>query len=235
MLTKYTPDRVIIEPSGVGKLSDVMKAVRDVAAEVLVTLNSAVTVADASKCRMYMKNFGEFFNNQIECAGTIVLSRTDITDPKKVQKAVELGVYRVIPVATRRAIVKLDKKKEESRVRRWNAISETAAKQSGRGMIPDVSGVVSCKEALEQTKDFEIKLIPYENARGMARTRELLDSVRPGNRVAVFIGPEGGFEEEEVAMAVEAGAEPVTLGKRILRTETAGLAMLAALGFWMEE
>ena len=90
VLTKYTPDRVIIEPSGVGKLSDVMKAVRDVAAEVLVTLNSAVTVADASKCRMYMKNFGEFFNNQIECAGTIVLSRTDITDPKKVQKAVEL-------------------------------------------------------------------------------------------------------------------------------------------------
>ena len=69
----------------------------------------------------------------------------------------------------------------------------------------------------------------------MARTRELLDSVRPGDRVAVFIGPEGGFEEEEVAMAVEAGAEPVTLGKRILRTETAGLAMLAALGFWMEE
>ena len=90
VLTKYTPDRVIIEPSGVGKLSDVMKAVRDVAAEVPVTLNSAVTVADASKCRMYMKNFGEFFNNQIECAGTIVLSRTDITDPKKVQKAVEL-------------------------------------------------------------------------------------------------------------------------------------------------
>ena len=152
-----------------------------------------------------------------------------------IQKAVELGVYRVIPVATRRSIVKLDKKKEESRVRRWNAISETAAKQSGRGMIPEVSGVVSFKEALEQTKDFEIKLIPYENARGMARTRELLDSVRPGDRVAVFIGPEGGFEEEEVAMAVEAGAEPVTLGQRILRTETAGLAMLAALGFWMEE
>ena len=87
MYKRQTPDRVIIEPSGVGKLSDVMKAVRDVAAEVPVTLNSAVTVADASKCRMYMKNFGEFFNNQIECAGTIVLSRTDITDPKKVQKA----------------------------------------------------------------------------------------------------------------------------------------------------
>ena len=86
VLTKYAPDRVIIEPSGVGKLSDVMKAVRDVASEIEVELNSAVTVADAGKVRMYMKNFGEFFNNQIENAGTIVLSRTDIADPKKVQK-----------------------------------------------------------------------------------------------------------------------------------------------------
>ena len=90
VLTKYAPDRVIIEPSGVGKLSDVMKAVRDVASEIEVELNSAVTVADAGKVRMYMKNFGEFFNNQIENAGTIVLSRTDIADHKKVQKAVEM-------------------------------------------------------------------------------------------------------------------------------------------------
>ena len=90
VLTKYAPDRVIIEPSGVGKLSDVMKAIRDVASEIEVELNSAVTVADAGKVRMYMKNFGEFFNNQIENAGTIVLSRTDIADPKKVQKAVEM-------------------------------------------------------------------------------------------------------------------------------------------------
>jgi len=90
VLTKYKPDRVIIEPSGVGKLSDVMKAVRDVASTVDVKLNSAVTVVDASKCKMYMKNFGEFFNNQIENAGTIVLSRTDVVDGGKVQKAVEM-------------------------------------------------------------------------------------------------------------------------------------------------
>ena len=90
MLTKYKPDRVIIEPSGVGKLSDVMKAVRDVAAEIEVTLNSAVTIVDVAKCRMYMKNFGEFFNNQIENAGTVVLSRTDIAAVDKVNQAVEL-------------------------------------------------------------------------------------------------------------------------------------------------
>lgn len=90
VLTKYQPDRVIIEPSGVGKLSDVMKAVGDVAAEIEVTLNSAVTIVDAAKCKMYMRNFGEFFNNQIEHAGTIVMSRTDVVAADKVQKDVEL-------------------------------------------------------------------------------------------------------------------------------------------------
>lgn len=90
VLTKYHPDRVIIEPSGVGKLSDVMKAVIDVAADVEVSLNSAVTIVDAQKCKMYMKNFGEFFNNQIENAGTIVLSRTDIAPSEKVNLAVDM-------------------------------------------------------------------------------------------------------------------------------------------------
>ncbi len=90
VLTKYRPERVIIEPSGVGKLSDVMNAVRDVAKNLDVTLNSAVTVVDASKCKVYMKNFGEFFNNQVEHAGTIILSRTDMADANKVQTAVEL-------------------------------------------------------------------------------------------------------------------------------------------------
>ena len=90
VLTKYQPDRVIIEPSGVGKLSDVMKAVRDVASTLDVVLNSAVTIVDASKCKMHMKNFGEFFNNQIENAGTVVLSRTDVVDAAKVQQDVEL-------------------------------------------------------------------------------------------------------------------------------------------------
>ena len=90
VLTKYSPDRIIIEPSGVGKLSDVIKAVVAVSADMDVQLNSAVTIVDAAKCKMYMKNFGEFFNNQIEHAGTIVLSRTDITDAAKIQKDVEM-------------------------------------------------------------------------------------------------------------------------------------------------
>ena len=90
VLTKYKPERVIIEPSGVGKLSDVMNAVRDVAKNLDVKLNSAVTIVDATKCKMYMKNFGEFFNNQIENAGTIVMSRTDVADSRKVLADVDL-------------------------------------------------------------------------------------------------------------------------------------------------
>ena len=90
VLTTYHPDRIIIEPSGVGKLSDVIKAVIDVASEIQVTLSSAVTIVDAQKCKMYRKNFGEFFNNQIENAGTVVLSRTDIAPADKVDLSVEI-------------------------------------------------------------------------------------------------------------------------------------------------
>ena len=90
VIATYTPDRVIIEPSGVGKLSDVMKAVQDASQNLAVQLNSAVTIVDAQKCKMYMKNFGEFFNNQVQFAGTVVLSRTDVAEHEKVEKDVEL-------------------------------------------------------------------------------------------------------------------------------------------------
>lgn len=90
VVEKYNPDRIVIEPSGVGKLSDVIKAVQGVQEEVDIALNSYTTVVDAKKCRMYMRNFGEFFNNQVEYAGAIIMSRTDIVDEKKAQEAMEL-------------------------------------------------------------------------------------------------------------------------------------------------
>lgn len=152
-----------------------------------------------------------------------------------IQKAVELGVYEIIPVATRRAVVKLDKKKEENKVRRWNAISESAAKQSGRMHIPQVTGVMSFSEALQYAEDFDVKLIPYELAEGMAETREVLQTVKPGMKVGIYIGPEGGFDKEEVELAVEKGVHPITLGRRILRTETAGMTALSILMFQLEQ
>lgn len=152
-----------------------------------------------------------------------------------IQKAVELGAYEIIPVATRRAVVKLDKKKEESKVKRWNAIAESAAKQSGRMLVPQVKGVMSLGEAFSYAAGFDLNLIPYELAEGMEQTREILSRVRPGMQVGIFIGPEGGFDVAEVDNAIGAGIYPVTLGRRILRTETAGLAALSILMFQLEE
>ena len=152
-----------------------------------------------------------------------------------VQKCVELGVNRIVPVSTKRAVVKLDAKKEQTRLKRWNTISESAAKQSGRGVIPEVSGVMSFGKALEEAKKLDVLLIPYERAEHMAETRRVMGEIRPGQSVGIFIGPEGGFEESEVEEAVAAGAQAITLGKRILRTETAGLAVMAMLSYLLEE
>lgn len=151
-----------------------------------------------------------------------------------VQKAVELGVYEIIPVATKRAVVKLDDKKASKKVERWNTIAEGGAKQSGRNVIPTVKSVMSYKEALQYAKALDVVLIPYELAEGMEKTRQIIEAIRPGQSVGIFIGPEGGFETEEVEQAVECGAEAITLGKRILRTETAGLTTLSILMYHLE-
>lgn len=152
-----------------------------------------------------------------------------------IQKAVELGAYRIIPVDTKRTVVRLDAKKEETKKKRWNAIAESAAKQSKRSLIPQVSGMMSLNEALKEAKNYELKLIPYECADGINATREQIKKAEAGMDIAVFIGPEGGFEEAEIEEAKKAGVVPVTLGKRILRTETAGLCILSALMLQLEE
>lgn len=152
-----------------------------------------------------------------------------------IQKAVELGVYEIIPVATRRAVVKLDEKKEASKVKRWNTIAESAAKQSGRMLVPEVTRVMTLREAYAYAAAFDINLIPYELAEGMRDTKEVIGRIRPGMQVGIFIGPEGGFDVEEVEAAVEAGIHPITLGRRILRTETAGLTALSVLMFQLED
>ncbi len=151
-----------------------------------------------------------------------------------IQKSVELGVYEIIPVATRRAVVKLDEKKAKQKISRWQTISETAAKQSKRRIVPRITPVMSFKEAVTYAKDIQVKLIPYELAEGMEQTKELISGLKPGQDIAVFIGPEGGFDETEIAFARECGIRPVTLGKRILRTETAGFTVLAWIMYQLE-
>ena len=152
-----------------------------------------------------------------------------------VQKAVELGAAQVIPVSTRRSVVKLDAKKAAKKTERWQEIARSAAKQAGRGYIPRVTPVMSYRDALAYAKELDVLLIPYELERGMDETKSVIEAIRPGQSVAVFIGPEGGFEREEVEQALEYGAKAITLGRRILRTETAGLAALSILMFHLED
>ena len=118
-----------------------------------------------------------------------------------IQKAVELGAYRVVPVSMKRSVVKLDAKKADAKRKRWNAVSESAAKQSKRSLIPEVAPLMTYKEAVKEAAGYDMVLLPYESADGIRKTRELLASVKPGTDIAVFIGPEGGFEDEEVELA----------------------------------
>lgn len=152
-----------------------------------------------------------------------------------IQKMIELGAYRIIPVSTKRCVMKLDEKKADKKIVRWNAIAESAAKQSKRGIIPEVTMPMTFKQALVDAADMEVVMIPYENAENMNYTREVVNSIKSGDNVAIFIGPEGGFADEEVQAAIDNGAKEITLGKRILRTETAGMTLMSVLMYQMEE
>lgn len=151
-----------------------------------------------------------------------------------IQKCVELGVYEIIPVSMKRCVVKLDDKKASSKIARWQAISESAAKQSGRSIIPCVRNVMSYKEALNYAFTMDYTIVPYELAEGMEATKAAMANIKPGMDVAVFIGPEGGFDVSEIAEAGEKGMVPISLGKRILRTETAGLAVMSIIMYHLE-
>jgi len=151
-----------------------------------------------------------------------------------IQKAVELGVHRIVPIVTERTIVKIEnEKKENSKLQRWNKISESAAKQSQRGIIPEVAAVIPLIEAFNQAEKMDLKLIPYE----MEKNNHLKDLLAncTAKSIAIFIGPEGRFEESEINLAKEHGIIPVTLGRRILRTETAGLVTVSIMMYEMGE
>ena len=152
-----------------------------------------------------------------------------------IQKAVELGVHEIIPVSMKRCVVKLDKKKAEKKTARWQQIAESAAKQSKRMKIPRIHPVCIYGEALEYADEScQVRLVPYERTEGMKETKEMIEQIEPGQSIGIFIGPEGGFDEKEIEAALQAGMKPISLGKRILRTETAGMTILSVLMFHLE-
>lgn len=140
-----------------------------------------------------------------------------------IQKTVELGVAGIIPVEMSRSVVKVEEKKKKAKQARWQAIAESAAKQSKRNLIPEVTEPISYKQAMQKARELDLFLVPYEDARGMAGTRDALQQIKPGMSVGILIGPEGGFDPREIELAKESGAQVISLGKRILRAETAAV------------
>ena len=208
-----------------------------------------LSVSDGSGAREYRCHIEDFEEDCVHCRLDFI-KEAEVELPVRItlfqclpkgdkmefvlQKAVELGVYEIIPVRSARSVVKLDEKKAAGKTARWNAISEAAAKQSKRAYIPEVKPVVSFADAVQYAATLDHALIPYELSDDFGRTRKLIDSLQSGETAGVLIGPEGGFAEEEVEAARRSGIIPVSLGKRILRTETAAMVFLSWLVYRFE-
>ena len=150
-----------------------------------------------------------------------------------IEKAVELGVYEIIPVRMRYCVVKLDDKKQQAKLKKWQALAMAAAKQSKRSLVPNIHPVMSYKEAIAYAFQSEACLIPYENENGMEGTKAALKKIRGKESVSILIGPEGGFAPEEIE-AVKSRGEVISLGKRILRTDTAAITAMSMVMMEME-
>lgn len=209
-----------------------------------------ISVRTGQDDREYRYGIEEFTDSEVVCRLRFV-KEADVELPVKVyifqglpkadkmeliiQKAVELGAAEIIPVQMRRCVVKLDGAKKGKKTQRWQAIAESAAKQSRRAVVPLVREPMTMEEAVrfaEQNTD--VRLLPYELQEADGSTREVMDGIREGSAVSIFIGPEGGFDPAEVDLAREAGVVPITLGKRILRTETAAMVALSFLIYHFE-
>jgi len=236
--TQISETTVTIEGSDVNHIKNVLRMKRG--EKVRISSNSG---------RNYFGEISELSDGMVlvdileECAdGTELTNKIYLFQglPKSdkmeliIQKAVELGAYEIIPVAMKNCVVKLEDKKAASKVARWQEIAKSAAKQSKRSLIPTVEMPMSYKEAIVKAAELDVVLVPYENERGMAATKEAIERIRPGQNIGIFIGPEGGFADAEIALAKEKQMQLISLGKRILRTETAGLATLSILMYHLE-
>ena len=151
-----------------------------------------------------------------------------------IQKAVELGVEEITPVEMNRCVVKVEEKKKKSKQERWQLIAESAAKQSKRNLVPTVNIPISFANVIKAAEDFDLFLVPYENEDGMKATADCLSKIRSGMKIGVLIGPEGGFDDKEIERCRQEGFRSISLGKRILRTETAAITSTAMLMLYSE-
>lgn len=183
-----------------------------------------VSVIDIENSSVILKIIEEY-NQVVESPINITLYQGLPKSDKMdliIQKCTEIGIKKIVPVETEFSTIKIKEKNIYNKISRWKKISLEASKQSGRSIVPDVLMPVGFKDALESLNEFDLCLIPYEKETNM-RLKDVLKKNFDAKNICVFIGPEGGFSENEIMAAIEYGAIPVTLGPRILRTETAGI------------
>lgn len=230
---------IAIEGENVNHIKNVLRlAIND---EILINDrhgNDYKCIISAIDSQSIMAQITEHTESQVEPGIEVTLFQPLIKGEKiewVFQKAVEIGVSRIIPISTERCVVKLETaKKTASKVERWNKISEAAAKQSGRGIVPEIAQPMTFKEAVAYQKAHQISsIIPYENEKKQG-VKEVLEATH-ALRYGIFIGPEGGFTEQEIAYALENGIQSVTLGRRILRSETASIVALTNIMYEMGE
>lgn len=151
-----------------------------------------------------------------------------------IQKCTELGICEITPVEMNRCVVKLEEKKKKSKTERWQSIAESAAKQSKRNLVPKINSPVAFASVVENSNDFDLFLVPYESKDGMNSTEQALKKIQKGCKIAILIGPEGGFDDKEIAKCEEKNMNIISLGKRILRTETAAITSVAMCMLYSE-
>jgi 16S rRNA (uracil1498-N3)-methyltransferase len=155
-----------------------------------------------------------------------------------IQKSVELGAYEIIPIEMKRCVVKFDEKTKNKKIERWQKISEVAAKQSGRDIVPKVNDIINVKNVCNLIQNYDIVLLAYENEQINTLKDELLkikNKISNKINIGIIIGPEGGIDKEEVELLKNSGAKVITLGKRILRTETVALVMTSVIMYELED
>ncbi|SKA85864.1 16S rRNA (uracil1498-N3)-methyltransferase [Caloramator quimbayensis] len=186
--------------------------------------NEYISIIETFDKKSVTCSIAEKFKNETEPKVKITLFQALPKAQKMdliVQKCVEIGVCTIQTVITKRVVVDIKSKDISAKIERWNRIAMEAAKQSDRGIIPDVLEPIEFKDAVEKLKGMDVSVIPYENEK-VKDFKDLLKEKQSFNNAGIFIGPEGGFEDEEIKICIENGIVPVTLGPRILRTETAG-------------
>lgn len=151
-----------------------------------------------------------------------------------IQKTIELGVYKIIPVVMSRSVVKVNEQNREKKSNRWQKIAHAAAKQAHRGILPKVGDILTFDEAIQYAKQFDQVIVPYEKAESITDLKNKLRVLEPNQSIGIFIGPEGGFDEDEIGRLESIGGITISLGKRILRTETAGLVILSVIMYELE-